>query len=114
MKQHKNEIMKDKKQLNSEIAQHFHATKCQCMFHPEEAFVIDTDANWFRGRTKEAIYSIVNESINKHNDIDPSWLPVLQKNRQQIKKIIALQKSAKFERSAQQDGNSGTDEEENN
>ena len=114
MKQHKNEIMKDKKQSNPEIVQHFQATKYQCMFHPEEAFVIDTDANWFRRRTKEAIYSIVNESINKHNDIDPSWLPVLQKNRQQIKKIIALQRSAKFERSAQQDGNSGRDEEENN
>ena len=88
MEQHKNEILKDKEQSNSEIVQHFHSTKYQCMFHPEEAFVIDNDTNWSRRRTKEAIYSVINESINKHKDIDPSWLPLLQKTENKLRKEL--------------------------
>ncbi|CAF5068029.1 unnamed protein product [Rotaria sp. Silwood1] len=114
MKQHENEILKDKEESKSEIVQHFHSERFQCMFHPEEAFIIDTETNWFKRRTKEAIYSIINESINRHNDIDSAWLHILLKNKEQIKKRIAFKKSKRFETSARQDGNSGTDDEEEN
>ncbi|CAF5119793.1 unnamed protein product [Rotaria sp. Silwood1] len=114
MKQHKNEILKDIEESKSEIVQHFHSGRYQCMFHPEEAFIIDTETNWFKRRTKEAIYSIINESINKHNDIDSAWLHILLKNKEQIKKRIAFKKSQRFKTPTRQDGNSGTDDEEEN
>lgn len=43
--------------------------------------------NWKR-RTKEAIYSIISESINTHDEINPAWAPILHKAKHEIQRNI--------------------------
>ena len=81
------------------------------MFDTTNAFIIENEVDWKRRKTKEAIYSIVNQSINKHNEIDPGWLSIITKNSELIKKKIKMTKLRwPSIKQRQQDGYSGTDE----
>ena len=62
--------------------------------------------------TIEAIYSMLDEPINRHNDIDSAWSHILLKNNEQIQKKIAFKNPKKFKIPARQDGISGTDDRE--
>jgi hypothetical protein len=61
------------------------------MFDPNSSFAIDfyTD-NRRRRRIKEAIYSTINNSFNKHDLIDNAWNIFYTKKIQRLKKISNL------------------------
>ena len=70
-----NRKIKNKETKNSEIAQHHHGNNYQCAFDLTKAFVIDNETNWKKRRIKESIYSTINNSINRRDDINELWLP---------------------------------------
>jgi hypothetical protein len=88
MIQHEKKIKDDDENSNSEIVQHFHRTKFQCMFDTEKGFIIDNEINWRKRKIKEAIYSIVNNSINRHDEIEKRWTPVSHQSSTTIKNLI--------------------------
>jgi hypothetical protein len=69
IKQHETLIKKDDKQSNSEMVQYTPNNNHQCIFNTSTAFVIDK-VNWRKRRLKKAVYSMVNNSINRHHTID--------------------------------------------
>jgi uncharacterized FlaG/YvyC family protein len=91
-KQHDKIIEKDDKNASSEMVQHHHQKRWQCMFKPDLSFIIDSDTDYRRRRIKEAIYSTINHSINKHDNIDIAWNNILHKERPKIKQDIKLKK----------------------
>jgi hypothetical protein len=46
MTQHDKNIREDEENSNSEIVQHFHKRKFQCMFDTQKCFIIDNEINW--------------------------------------------------------------------
>jgi uncharacterized FlaG/YvyC family protein len=91
-KQHIQLIKKDDKNTSSEIVQHHHEKRWQCRFNPQLSFIIDNDTDYRKRKIKEAIYSKVNESINKHDNIDIAWNNILHKERTMIKQNIKFKK----------------------
>jgi hypothetical protein len=87
-KQHNALIEKDEKNASSELVQHHHQKRWQCMFDPNSAFTIDSDTDFRRRRIKEAVYSTLNDSINKHDLIDNAWNNILHKESTTIKENI--------------------------
>ncbi|CAF3780612.1 unnamed protein product [Rotaria sp. Silwood1] len=114
MEQHEKLILEDEHNSNSEIVQHFHKQNYQCLFDTSNAHVIDRDKNWKKRRYKEAIHSIINESINRHDEIDDGWLPILHKKKQEILQRTEIIKKSrtKAAKVEEQDGNNGTEEDE--
>jgi hypothetical protein len=88
IKQHERKIKEDDENSNSELVQHFHRKKFQCMFNTEKAFIIGNEINWKKRRIKEAIYSTINNSINRHYEIDKQWTSVIHNVTPIIKNII--------------------------
>ena len=82
------------------------------MFELNKVFVIDHEIGWKRRRIKEAIYSNINNSINRRNDISEMWLPLLHEQSKQIKHDIEKRRRNKVRQVEEQDGDSGTEEEE--
>ena len=62
------------------------------MFNPDSVFVIDSDTNYGKIRIKEAINSTINNSINKHDNIDSAWNNILYKEKTIIKDNIKFKK----------------------
>jgi len=52
------------------MVRHFQEKKLQCIFDTNHAFIIDEEKDYWKRRTKEAIYSIINKSINTHAEIN--------------------------------------------
>jgi hypothetical protein len=90
MKQHSKVLNDDKDDSNSEMVKHFHEKKFQCLFDTDDAFIIDEEKDYWKRRTKEAIYSIISDSINTHDEINASWTPILYKAKHQIQRKIQL------------------------
>ncbi|CAF3247150.1 unnamed protein product [Rotaria sp. Silwood2] len=114
VKQHEKLIQQNDKRSNSEMVIHSHNNNHQCKFDTTTAIAIEKETNWKRRRIKEAIYSTLNNSINKHDDIDAMWLPIILKNSKQIKKKIQYKQKLRKEEIddvVRQDGNSGTEDE---
>ncbi|CAF3685370.1 unnamed protein product [Rotaria sp. Silwood1] len=89
MKQHKTKIKENDINSSSEIVKHHNIkNNGQCSFHPNKAFIIDNETNYWKRRKKETIYSIINESINKCDVIDNGWNNVIYKESKKIKEII--------------------------
>jgi hypothetical protein len=82
------------------------------MFDLNKAFVIDNEIGWKKRRIKEAIYSTINNSINRKDDINTLWLPLLHESSARIKSIIEIKSRSNAPSVEQQDGDSGTAEEE--
>jgi hypothetical protein len=85
----------------------------QCLFDTNDAFIIDEEKYYWKRRTKEAIYSIISQSINTHDEINAAWTPILYKAKEkiqekfnQVKKIITNTKEPRSKE--KQDGDSGT------
>jgi predicted GIY-YIG superfamily endonuclease len=112
LEQHKKRINKKVIPSDSEIVQHHHDNKYQCMFDLNKAFVIDNEIGWKKRRIKEAIYSTINNSINRKDDINTLWLPLLNESSTRIKSIIEIKSRSNTPSVEQQDGDSGTAEEE--
>ena len=91
-KQHTKMIEKDDQSTSSEMVQHHHQKRWQCMFDPTTSFPIDNEINYRKRKIKEAIYSTVNNSINKHDNIDTAWNNILHKETKPIKEYIQLKK----------------------
>jgi uncharacterized FlaG/YvyC family protein len=91
-KQHIQTIKKDDKDTSSEMVQHHHQKRRQCLFNPQSSFIIDNDTDYRRRRIKESIYSEINRSINKHDNIDVAWNNILHKERTTIKQNIEFKK----------------------
>jgi hypothetical protein len=87
MKQHAKLINDNNDDSNSEMVKHFQK-KFQCLFDTDDAFIIDEEKDYWKRRTKEAIYSIISQSINTHDEINAAWMPILYKSKQQIQKKI--------------------------
>jgi hypothetical protein len=62
------------------------------MFDPKEAVIIDNETNYWKRRKKEAIYSMINNSINKCDSIDNGWNNIIYKETKIIKERIYLKK----------------------
>jgi hypothetical protein len=88
--QHQRIIKKNKTTSNSEIIQHYHDKQFECKFDLTKAFIIDNDISWKRRRIKESIYSTINNSINRHDNINELWLPLLYETSSKIKKNITM------------------------
>ena len=111
--QHRKAIEKDEETSLSEMVQHHHEKRYQCLFDTENAFIIDSEVNRHKRRVKEAIYSNINGSINRRDDIDKMWTPLLCETGQGIKNTIAIRQRT-FQEAVSlnlQDGDSGTEEE---
>lgn len=94
LKQHERIIEKDELSANSEIVQHHHQKRWQCLFDPKSAFIIDNDTDYRRRKIKEAIYSRINESINHHCNIDIAWNNTLYEHRTVVKNNIKFKKKS--------------------
>jgi hypothetical protein len=93
MKQHNRIIGEDNKESASEMVKRHHSINWQCMFDPDKAFVVDNETNYWKRRKKEAIYSTINNSINKYDSIDSGWNNILYKETsRRIKEMIELKK----------------------
>ena len=90
MKQHAKTINDYSDNSKSEMVKHFQMNKFQCLFDTNNAFIIDEEKDYWKRRTKEAIYSIINQSINTHDEINPAWTPILNKFKQQIQQRITM------------------------
>jgi hypothetical protein len=90
MKQHFQLI--NKLDNKSEMVQHIEENRYQCLFNTEQAFILQQEKNWNKRRIKEAIYSLVNNSINKHDNLIEAWDPILFKTKQQIQRKIQQQR----------------------
>ena len=88
MKQHETLIKNKKQQTISEMVQHMNSNGMKCRFTPNQATVIDKETDWNRRRIKEAIDSIINDSINRHDDINGIWLPIINRGKERIKNRI--------------------------
>ena len=88
MKQHSKTINDNEDDSNSEMVKHFQEKKFQCLFDTNGAVIIEEEKDYWKRRTKEAIYSIISESINTHDEINEAWTPILYKVKQQIKRKI--------------------------
>ena len=62
------------------------------MFNPELSFITDIDTDYRKRRIKEAIYSIINDSINKYDSIDSAWNNILHRQNVKIKQEIEFKK----------------------
>jgi hypothetical protein len=90
MKQHAKTINDNADDSNSEMVKHFQENKFQCLFDTNDAFIIDEEKDYWKRRSKEAIYSIICESINTHDEINAAWTPILYKVKEQIQRKIKL------------------------
>ncbi|CAF4373234.1 unnamed protein product [Rotaria sp. Silwood2] len=72
----------------SEMVQHIEENRYQCLFNTEKAFIIEKEKSWSRRKVKESIYSLINDSINKHDNLSEAWDPILFKVKQQIQRKI--------------------------
>lgn len=88
MSQHEQKIKSDDEKSDSEMVRHFHAMRFQCMFDTRKSFIIDNEIDWKRRKIKEAIYSIANKSINRHDEIDKQWIPILLQSTPRIRETI--------------------------
>ncbi|CAM4845408.1 unnamed protein product [Rotaria magnacalcarata] len=75
----------------SEMVQHIEKNRYQCLFNTEKAIVIEQEKSWNKRKIKESIYSLINESINKHDNLSEAWDPILFKVKQQIQRKIQHQ-----------------------
>ncbi len=113
MKQHETIIEEDSEECPSEMVKHHHSTNWQCMFQPGKAFIVDNETNYWKRRKKEAIYSMMNNSINKCDSIDNGWNNILYQETKRLKDMIKFRKqhySLHIPTVKGQDGNTGTDE----
>jgi hypothetical protein len=58
------------------------------MFDTNKCFIIDNEIDWRKRKIKEAIYSIINKSINRHDEIDKQWISILNQSSHSIKDLI--------------------------
>ena len=80
------------------MVQHTHNKNHQCKFNTASAIILEKEVNWKRRRIKEAIYSMINNSINRRNDIDPLWFPIIHEKSEPIKKKIKYKQETSKER----------------
>jgi len=88
IKQHETKIKENDINSSSEIVKHHYIKKGLCYFDPKKAFIIDNETNYWKRRKKEAIYSIMNKSINKYDLINDGWNKILYKESKKIKQLI--------------------------
>ncbi|CAF1340803.1 unnamed protein product [Rotaria sp. Silwood1] len=72
----------------SEMVQQIEETLNQCLFNTEQVFIVEQEKSWNKRRIKETIYSLINDSINKHDRLSEAWDPILFKVKQQIHRKI--------------------------
>ncbi|CAM4915694.1 unnamed protein product [Rotaria socialis] len=63
MKQDSKVINDNENNSNSEMVKHFQEKKFQRLFDTNDAFIIEEENDYWKRHTKEAIYSIVSESV---------------------------------------------------
>jgi predicted GIY-YIG superfamily endonuclease len=90
IKQHEKLINKNEIDSKSEIVQHHYEKKHQCSFNTKQAFMIENEINWKKRRIKETLYSNINQSINKRDDLYRGWIPILHTATSIIRRKIEL------------------------
>ena len=68
MQQHFQNI--NKLDNKSEMVQHIEQNRYQYLFNTNQAFILEQEKQWNKRKTKETIYSLINNSINKCDNID--------------------------------------------
>ena len=110
IKQYAKIINNNADESNSEVVKHFQQNKFQCLFYTNDAFIIDEGKEYWKQRTKEAIYSIISQSINTHDEINPAWAPILCKAKNQIQRKLQSSQENYHKYKRKQDGDSDTEE----
>ena len=67
------------------------------MFNTTRAFVIENEINWKVRRIKETVYSHVNQSINKRDELYKGPIPILYSATLIIKRNLEQKKETNFE-----------------
>ena len=88
MQEHIRNIKENDVQSKSEMVQHHAQQNDACKFNPEIATIIDCETDERKRLIKETLYSNIFNSINRHVKINQSWLPILNKYSDTIKKHI--------------------------
>ncbi|CAF5065228.1 unnamed protein product [Rotaria magnacalcarata] len=114
MKQHSKAINDNENNSNSEMVKHFQEKKFQCLFDTNDAFIIEEKKDYWKRRAKEAIYSIISESVNTHDEINAAWTPILHKAKRLIQRKIEsarenYNKYKELKPNEKQDGDSDTE-----
>ena len=114
--QHEKLINKNNNKQGSEMVQHHINKSYQSKSDTRKAFIIDKEIDFKKRKIKESIYSFINNSINRHEQLDDTWYPILQQEKRRIhKKIRNIKVKSQsvhiMQHQKGQDGDSGTDEE---
>ena len=88
MQEHIRNIKENDIQSKSEMVQHHTEQNGVCKFNPEIATIIDYETDERKRLIKETLYSNIFNSINRHVKVNQSWLPILNKYSDTIKKHI--------------------------
>ena len=74
---------------------------------------MDNEIDHMKRRIKQSIYSMTNNSINPHDELDRTWLPLIQEATPQIKRKIEIKSktSRNLLNIGKQDSDSATEEE---
>ncbi|CAF2990126.1 unnamed protein product [Rotaria sp. Silwood2] len=88
MQEHIRNIKENDDQSKSEMVQHHRQQNGICKFNPKIATVIDYETDERKRLIKETLYSNIFNTINRHVKINQSWLPILNKLGNTIKKHI--------------------------
>ena len=113
IQQHISTIIKNQENSTSEVVQYYRKNKYKCQFDTHKAIIMDNEIDHMKRRIKQSIDSIANNSINPHDELDRTWLPLMQEATPQIKRKIEIKRkiSKKLLNIGEQDGDSGTEEE---
>ena len=110
IQQHISTIIKNEENSTSKLVQHHRKNKYKCKFDTRKAIIMDNEINRMKRRIKQSIYSITNNSINPHDELDRTRLSLIQESTLQIKRKIEIKSkiSKKLLNIGKQDSDSRT------
>ena len=70
IQQHTSTIIKNKESSKPELVQHHRKNEYKCKLDKRKAIIMDNEINRMKRRIKQSIYSITNNSINPHDELN--------------------------------------------
>ena len=93
MEQHDKIIKKNEEKSSSEMVQHHHDKHDQCRFNPSYGFIIDNEIDYKKRKIKESIYSIINNSINRHKQLMKAGIRYCNNKKTKYKKELHIKRN---------------------
>ena len=92
--QHKKIINDNQENSKSDMVKHHQENKFQCFFDTNHSFIIKEEKNYWKRRTREAIYSMISGSINTHDELNQAWTSILYEAKEQIQRKVHLRQES--------------------